>query len=69
MDEKSKHLGVERRAPPMMLPHVVVVTAVFNLNKIIIDTVYDVICAVYPVTGSDRDFARCACTQSPGNHS
>jgi len=31
---------------------------IFTLNKVIIDTVYDIICAVYPVTGSDRDFAR-----------
>ena len=31
---------------------------IFNLNKQIIDRVYDLICFVYPVKGNDRDFAR-----------
>ena len=31
---------------------------IFNLNKILIDRVYDLICFVYPVKGCDRDFAR-----------
>ena len=31
---------------------------VFGFNKVLIDTVYEVICFLYPVTGSDRDFAR-----------
>merc|ERR1719498_1792661 len=41
---------------------------IFKFNKVIIDTVYDIICAVYPVRGTDRDFARfyvgdgCSCT-------
>jgi len=30
----------------------------FTFNKVLIDTVYDLICAVYPVTGGKRDFAR-----------
>jgi len=31
---------------------------IFAFNKIVIDTVYDIICFLYPVTGSKRDFAR-----------
>ena len=31
---------------------------IFNFNKIVIDTVYDIICFLYPVTGGPRDFAR-----------
>lgn len=31
---------------------------IFNFNKKLIDTVYDVICFIYPVTGTKRDFAR-----------
>lgn len=31
---------------------------IYNFNKKLIDTVYDVICFIYPVTGSKRDFAR-----------
>lgn len=31
---------------------------IFKFNKVVIDTVYDLICAVYPVRGTDRDFAR-----------
>jgi ubiquinol oxidase len=31
---------------------------IYNLNKFIIDTVYATICLVYPVRGTDRDFAR-----------
>lgn len=31
---------------------------IFNFNKIVIDTVYDIICFLYPVTGGARDFAR-----------
>merc|ERR1712070_721366 len=30
----------------------------YNFNKILIDTVYDVICFFYPVKGTKRDFAR-----------
>ena len=30
----------------------------FDFNKIVIDTVYDIICLLYPVTGGPRDFAR-----------
>ena len=32
--------------------------AIFNFNKVLIDTVYDIICLVYPVRGNERDFAR-----------
>jgi len=31
---------------------------IFKLNKVIIDTVYDIICFFYPVKGTERDFAR-----------
>ena len=31
---------------------------IFNFNKAIIDTVYDIICFIYPVKGTKRDFAR-----------
>jgi len=31
---------------------------IYSFNKVVIDTVYDVICVLYPVTGSPRDFAR-----------
>ena len=31
---------------------------IYSFNKAVIDTVYDVICVLYPVTGSPRDFAR-----------
>ena len=31
---------------------------IYGFNKKLIDTVYDVICFLYPVKGNDRDFAR-----------
>jgi hypothetical protein len=31
---------------------------IYNFNKIVIDTVYSIICFLYPVTGGPRDFAR-----------
>jgi len=31
---------------------------IYDFNKVVIDTVYDLICLLYPVTGSPRDFAR-----------
>eukprot|EP00527_Entomoneis_sp_CCMP2396_P005030 CAMPEP_0198143594 /NCGR_PEP_ID=MMETSP1443-20131203/8559_1 /TAXON_ID=186043 /ORGANISM="Entomoneis sp., Strain CCMP2396" /LENGTH=347 /DNA_ID=CAMNT_0043806857 /DNA_START=52 /DNA_END=1095 /DNA_ORIENTATION=- len=31
---------------------------IFKFNKVLIDSVYDLICFLYPVTGSDRDYAR-----------
>lgn len=31
---------------------------VYDFNKVVIDTVYDIICILYPVTGEKRDFAR-----------
>jgi hypothetical protein len=31
---------------------------VYTFNKILIDTVYNIICFFYPVTGTKRDFAR-----------
>lgn len=31
---------------------------VFTFNKVVIDTVYEVICLLYPVKGNARDFAR-----------
>jgi ubiquinol oxidase len=32
--------------------------AIYKINKILIDTVYQLICVLYPVTGTSRDFAR-----------
>jgi ubiquinol oxidase len=31
---------------------------IYNFNKVVIDTVYDIICLFYPVKGTKRDFAR-----------
>jgi len=31
---------------------------IYKFNKVVIDTVYDIICFLYPVTGGPRDFAR-----------
>lgn len=31
---------------------------IFKFNKTLIDTIYDLICFIYPVKGNDRDFAR-----------
>ena len=31
---------------------------IYNFNKVVIDTVYDIICFLYPVRGTERDFAR-----------
>lgn len=31
---------------------------IFKFNKILIDSVYNIICFFYPVTGGKRDFAR-----------
>jgi hypothetical protein len=31
---------------------------IYNFNKAVIDTVYDIICFLYPVRGTERDFAR-----------
>jgi len=31
---------------------------IFTFNKVLIDTVYDLICLLYPVRGTPRDFAR-----------
>jgi Alternative oxidase len=31
---------------------------IYTLNKVLIDSVYTMICLLYPVTGTDRDFAR-----------
>lgn len=31
---------------------------IFTLNKVLVDTAYSMICSLYPVTGTERDFAR-----------
>ncbi|KAJ1636703.1 hypothetical protein T492DRAFT_1141000 [Pavlovales sp. CCMP2436] len=31
---------------------------IYKFNKVVIDSVYDLICLLYPVTGGPRDFAR-----------
>jgi ubiquinol oxidase len=33
-------------------------SGIYNFNKVVIDTVYDIICFLYPVKGTARDFAR-----------
>lgn len=42
---------------PSLTPHKMN-ERIFNLNKLIVDGVYSIICLLYPVTGKDRDFAR-----------
>lgn len=32
--------------------------AIFKFNKFLIDSVYEIICILYPVRGNERDFAR-----------
>jgi hypothetical protein len=50
---------VETSAPsnPTKVPEMIDEN-VYNFNKFLIDTVYDIICLVYPVKGTKRDYAR-----------
>ena len=46
-------------APAVELPKPAMMDeGIFKFNKILIDTVYDIICFFYPVKGTERDFAR-----------
>jgi ubiquinol oxidase len=49
---ESKYSFEKTRIPEMMNADI------FNFNKVLIDTVYNIICFLYPVTGGKRDFAR-----------
>jgi hypothetical protein len=54
-DEQTETItatGGERKEASMMDE------GVYTFNKNVIDTVYDIICFLYPVTGTERDFAR-----------
>jgi ubiquinol oxidase len=44
--------------PPVLPTPEMMDDGVFKFNKILIDSVYNVICFFYPVTGTKRDFAR-----------
>ena len=50
--EATTTVAIPSREPTMMDERI------YNFNKIVIDTVYDIICLLYPVTGGPRDFAR-----------
>mmetsp|Transcript_3411 Transcript_3411/g.9569 ORF Transcript_3411/g.9569 Transcript_3411/m.9569 type:complete len:355 (+) Transcript_3411:157-1221(+) len=45
-------------APAASLPARTMDEWIYDFNKILIDTVYDIICFLYPVKGTERDFAR-----------
>jgi ubiquinol oxidase len=51
-------------SPPAAVDSTLTLTAktmdegIYGFNKAVIDTVYDVICFLYPVKGNDRDYAR-----------
>ena len=48
---------VETKAPVLPKP-ALMDEGIFTFNKVLIDTVYNIICFFYPVTGGKRDFAR-----------
>lgn len=50
--------AVEKQAPPNLPKPALMDEGIFTFNKILIDTVYNIICFFYPVTGGKRDFAR-----------
>lgn len=58
----STSLKVASAPPPVQSPPTkepeMIDENIYNFNKILIDTVYDVICFFYPVKGNERDFAR-----------
>ena len=45
-------------AAPVEVERATMDERIFGFNKVVIDSVYDIICLLYPVTGSERDFAR-----------
>lgn len=49
---------VETEKPPALPKPALMDDGIFTFNKILIDTVYNIICFFYPVTGGKRDFAR-----------
>lgn len=58
----STSLKVASAPPPVQTPPTkepeMIDENIFKFNKILIDTVYDIICFFYPVKGTKRDFAR-----------
>jgi len=56
LDTKNEILDIKndaiKKEPKMMDEQI------YNFNKFLIDTVYNLICFIYPVTGGKRDFAR-----------
>ena len=44
--------------PPVLPTPAMMDEGIFKFNKILIDSVYNIICFFYPVTGGKRDFAR-----------
>jgi len=57
-DSKDDELTLQNNEPQNKKEPNMMDENIYNFNKILIDTVYNVICFVYPVTGSKRDFAR-----------
>lgn len=55
-------VAVATEAPPseaaVLAPRAMMDGGVFTFNKVVIDSVYQVICLLYPVRGKPRDFAR-----------
>lgn len=65
--QKTSHRTVVRAEPNTLEPQTTdpplslaaaMDDRIYDFNKIVIDTVYDIICFLYPVTGGPRDFAR-----------
>ncbi len=52
-------VATEVETPSLELPKPAMMDeGIFKFNKILIDSVYNIICFFYPVTGGKRDFAR-----------
>ena len=61
----ASNVDVTPTSPPMTVDSVMetpdaatMSQGIYDFNKKLIDTVYDIICFLYPVTGTARDFAR-----------
>jgi len=57
-DAPEQHQGQVVPVPAPVAQARTMDEGIYAFNKILIDTVYDVICFLYPVKGNDRDFAR-----------
>jgi len=56
---KMADVATEQEAPVIEYPKPAMMDeGIFKFNKILIDSVYNIICFFYPVTGGKRDFAR-----------